>query len=90
MIFQWWSKLFLMIIKSTNNINIKLSQSVTQSLSQSVTQIFLSPNRLKLSGILKGHVGNYQKNFRAPAITTEEPQNSHFANHNSFNEVAEK
>ena len=65
-------------LKSTNNINIKLSQSLTHS----VSHHFFSPNGLKLSGMLKTDVSNYQKNFAGPAITTGEVSNSHFTNHN--------
>ena len=64
--------------QSTNNINIKLSQSVTQS----VSHHFFSPNGLKLSGMLKTDVSNYQKNLLSHWITTEEVSSSHFTNHN--------
>ena len=69
-------------MRSTNNINIKLSQSLTQSVSHSVSHHFFSPNGLKLSGMLKTDVSNYQKNLLSHSITTEEVSSSHFTNHN--------
>ena len=59
-----------------------LHHSLSQLVTQSLSHHFFSPNGLKLSGMLKTDVSNYQKNLLSHWITTEEVSSSHFTNHN--------